>query len=70
MELSIKQVISALYSKSDKIRQICDKYEISAELSCVVDLIDDVPPLHFDEEIIQGLTLLGTHLDIDIIWRP
>jgi hypothetical protein len=66
---SIRTVLGILLPKSELIRKLCDSYDISPELSCVIYIVKnkEIPAFNFDQNIISGLARLNASVDIDII---
>lgn len=67
LEEYIQPLVKVLLSKAQSIRQICQKYDLSSEISCVIYVTDDTPIINLNPTVISEIADLNSIIDIDII---
>ena len=65
-EVHIQWLISQLPETLEKLRSETLKWD--AQVSLVLEMVDDTPPLNLTKETISRMAQLGLGLDIDIFW--
>jgi len=67
VENHLKPLFEILLPKAEVINEICKKYDLEAEMSAAIYVIDEIPDLFLGSETIAVIAKLKAALDLDII---
>lgn len=70
LEKHIQRLLKQLKSSVGKIKEICSRYQLDAEISCVVYTPDANPGICFEPDIAKQIADLGAAIDIDLYFLP
>jgi len=60
-------LMAKILPKSREITQLIQKYNLTGEVSCHVDVVDVVPSINLKPDLLSKLAELGVYLDIDVV---
>jgi hypothetical protein len=68
LEDHLQWIFEKLQTQWDSVREICSRYY--PEISCVIYVSNQVPAIHFSQEILQEVNQLNAEIDVDIYVLP
>ena len=48
-----------------ELKDCCTRWNLNAEIACVIYSEGEIPAIHFDHDIIEGFAELGAEIDVD-----
>ena len=58
LEKYILPLVEALLPSAQLIRQVCEKYDLSSEISCAIYLVDETPTINLSPKVISDMASL------------
>lgn len=67
LDEQVQSILNKIQPHTTKIKQLCNKLNLKIEVACAVYIENnEIPSIHFDEEIVKIIADLRAEIDIDL----
>lgn len=66
----VRFIFEQLQPYTSKLKDVCARFRLDVELTCVVYIEGDRPAIHFDSDVVRWLAELNAEIDVDLYVLP